>query len=266
MMKSFFKKKSDEFVVNEIASVVEAVQTESAKPTGTSGVRIKLPLTHRTSAKVIAFLLVLIMPVVALGSAFGALFMIDEELYTTPEWSYKHTAMQNLAESDVTTIMNFLTGDNMDDGRKLAAQYLSARNIASIAIVFPDDSGNNWSYDGGKREGSMVFSGTWYRIQYSDGPECFYSQHKDYSGYHQTIGTVDVTLRLADQFTEQDTYYFVDRVISIIYALRYWVYVIGFAQFCLRFSRLSFLCAPQAEETVCPMRSPVGITRSLLIC
>ena len=255
-MKSFFKKKPDESIVDEIASVVDAAQTESTKHTDTSGVRTKLPLTHRTSAKVIAFLLVLIMPVVALGSALGAFFMIDEELYTTPEWSYKYTAMQNLAESDVNTLMNYLTGDDIDDGKKLAAQYLSARNIASVEIIFPDGSDSNWGYDGGKREGSLEFSDTWYHIQYNDGQGSFYSQHKDYRDHDQLIGTVEVTIRLADEFIEQDTYYFVDRLISVIYALRYWVYVIGFAAVLFAITSFVFLMCAAGRRNGLPTAQP----------
>ena len=76
------------------------------------------------------------MPIMALGSTLGAFFMIDEELYTTPEWSYKYTAMQNLAESDVNTIMNYLTDDEIEDGESFVMHYLSARNIASVEIIF----------------------------------------------------------------------------------------------------------------------------------
>lgn len=257
-MKPFFKKKSKDLIADEIASVVQAAQAEAAQNehTDESRIRHKLPLTHRTSAKVIAFILVILMPFVALGSALGAFFMIDEELYTTPEWSYKYSAMQNLTESDVNTILNYLTDDEMEEGEKLAMQHLSARNIASVEIIFLDSSHGNWTYDSGKREGSLEFSGTWYHIQYKDGPESFYSQHKDHGNHYQLTGTVEVTIRLVDEFTEQDTYYFVDRLISVIYTLRYWVYVIGFGAVLLAIASFAFLMCAAGRRNGLPTAQP----------
>ena len=102
-MKSLFKKKDSDPIVEEIAKTVRDAQYEAVSPTpeNASPVKVKLPLTHRTSAKFVAFLLVIIMSIVAVGSAIGAIVMINEELYTTSEWAYKNDAMQNLAEGDL---------------------------------------------------------------------------------------------------------------------------------------------------------------------
>ena len=119
-MKSLFKKKSEDSVVEEIAQTVQDAQHEVVSPTpeNTPPTKVKLPLTHRTFAKFVAFLLVIIMSIVAVGSAIGAIVMINEEFYTTSEWAYKNDAMRNLAEGDVYTLIHYLTNEDLDAGER----------------------------------------------------------------------------------------------------------------------------------------------------
>ena len=243
-MKSLFKKKTEDSVVAEIAQTVQDAQCESASstPENTPPVKVKLPLTHRTSAKFVAFLLVIIMSIVAVGSAIGAIVMINEEFYTTSEWAYKNDAMRNLAEGDVYTLIHYLTNEDLDAGERDAMHYLADRNIASIEMTFSDGPRMNWGYDGGKKDGDMEFNCTWYHEKYVGASENWYTQHRNY-GY-ELLGTVEATICLAEEFTEQDTYFFVDRLISLIYALRYWVYGIGICAVILAIAAFVFLmCA-----------------------
>ena len=145
-MKSLFKKKTEDSIVAEIAQTVQAAQHEVVSPTpeNTPPVKVKLPLTHRTSAKFVAFVLVIIMAIVAVGSALGAVVMINEELYTTSEWTYKNDAMRNLAEGDVYTLILYLSNEDLDAGERDAMRYLADRNIASIEMTFSEGPRRNW--------------------------------------------------------------------------------------------------------------------------
>ena len=62
-MKPFFRKKNADPIVEEIAQTVQDAQYEAVtpEPENVAPVNRKLPLTHRTSAKFVAFLLVIIM-------------------------------------------------------------------------------------------------------------------------------------------------------------------------------------------------------------
>ena len=245
-MKSFFKKKVEDPIVEEIVQTVQDVQHEAVSPTpeNASPVKVKLPLTHRTSAKFVAFLLVIIMSIVAVGSALGAIVMINEELYTTSEWAYKNDAMRNLAEGDVYTLIHYLTNEDLDAGERDAMNYLADRNIASIEMTFSDGPRKNWTYDGGKKDGNMEFSGIWYHEKYKRTWENWYTQYRNEGEDYELLGTVEATILLADEFTEQDTYFFVDHLISLIYALRYWVYGIGICAAILAIASFVFLmCA-----------------------
>lgn len=245
-MKSFFKKKVEDPIVEEIAQTVQDAQHEAVSPTpeNASPVKVKLPLTHRTSAKFVAFLLVIIMAIVAVGSALGAIVMINEELYTTSEWTYKNDAMRNLAEGDVYTLIHYLTNEDLDAGERDAMHYLADRNISSIEMTFSDGPRKNWGYDGGKKDGDMEFSCTWYHEKYKGASENWYTQYRNDGENYQLLGTVEATICLTEEFTEQDSYFFVDRLISLIYALRYWVYGIGIFSIILAISSFVFLmCA-----------------------
>lgn len=65
-MKPFFRKKNADPIVEEIAQTVQDAQYEAVtpEPENVAPVNRKLPLTHRTSAKFVAFLLVIIMVIV----------------------------------------------------------------------------------------------------------------------------------------------------------------------------------------------------------
>ena len=257
-MKSLFKKKTKDPIVEEIAQTVQDAQHEvvSPLPENAVPVKAKLPLTHRTSAKFVAFLLVIIMSIVAVGSALGAIVMVNEEFYTTSEWAYKNDAMRNLAESDVYTLILYLTNEDLDAGERDAMRYLADRNIASIEMTFTDGPRKNWSYDGGKKDGNMEFSGTWYHEKHKGASENWYTQYRNDGQNYQLLGTVEATICLAEEFNEQDIYFLVDRVISLIYAMRYWVYGIGFGAAVLAIAAFVFLMCASGRKNGLPTAQP----------
>ena len=252
-MKSFFKKKVEDPIVEEIAQTVQDAQHEAVSPTpeNASPVKVKLPLTHRTSAKFVAFLLVIIMSIVAVGSAIGAAIMIEEELYTTPEWTVKETAMQNIAEGDIVALIGYL-----EDGEDRAKQYIAERNIASVELVYSDGPRHKWAYSTGKEAGAMEIHGTWYHVKYKGTSDSWYSQFKDYGKNHQVLDTVEATICLTDELAEQDAYFFADRIISLIYALRYWVYGIGIGAAILAIAAFVFLMCASGRKNGLPTAQP----------
>ena len=224
-MRLFTKKHSTEEPVEENAQVVESTQAEPAVPTASGSRRV--PLTHRTAAKVIAFFLVIVMAVVTVVSGIGVIVMIEGEFYTTPEWSYQTAARESLAENDVQTLIHYLSKDDLDEGNEIAVHYLSELNVASVEMTFSEGPRNNWSYDSGAEAGSWEYSATLYHMKNTVGGDDWYSLFNDFGEYTEEVGTVEATLRLSDELIQQDKYFFADRLISMAYALRYWIYAIG---------------------------------------
>ena len=215
----------------------------------------RLPLTHRTAAKVTAFILCILMLFVAAGSAVGAAVMLEEELYTTPQQEYKAAALKDLAESDAHTLISYLqNGDG--SGEPDALSFLSNRNIASVDIKFSGDPGYAYGYESGNTDVSQVFSHTWYHIRNIDSGETFFSYGSEYGEDCVLLGTVDVTICLADTFTQQDQYFFVDRLISAAYALRYAVYGIGAAAVLLAILCFVFLLCASGRKRGLPDPQP----------
>lgn len=194
--------------------------------------REKIPLTHRTSAKVAAFLLVILMAALTCGSVIAAVFMVDQGIYTTSEWSYRHDAFKNLTEGDVYTLIHYLNTEG-ETGEQEAMRFLSDRNIASVEMNFSEEAPRNrWTYDGGVTADSTAYTHTWYHMKDRTSGENWYSYHKSY-GPSQVIllGTVEATVYLADDLSEQDNYYWADLLISALYAMRYAVYGIAVVAF-----------------------------------
>ena len=258
MMNLSFENKAKDEMAAEIAQAVQEMQSDAPQtaPETELPVKRKVPLTHRMVAKVIAFMLVILMAIVAIGSALGAIVMINEEIYTTSEWDYKNEAMRNLAEGDVYTLIHYLTNEDLDAGERDAMRYLADRNIASIEMTFSEGPGRNWTYDGGKRAGDLEFSCTWYHEKDNGTSENWYTQYRDTGEYYQLLGTVEATICLTEEFTQQDSYFFADRLISLVYGLRYWVYGVGICAILLAISAFVFLMCASGRRNGLPTAQP----------
>ena len=262
-MKLFSKKTPQELTVDDIAQAVQAAQAEDAQPENVETEAVKavpvshrIPLTHRTSAKVIAFMLAIIMVIATGVSVVGAFIMIEEELYTTSEWAYKNEAMQNIAEGDVQTLIHYLTNENAEAGADNAMRYLSDRNIASIEMIFSEGPRKNWGYDGGMKESSTEYSAVWYHMKEKDGVENWYSLYSNHGYDVEQIGTVEATIRLADELTQPDTYYYADLLISVAFALRFWIYAIGGLALILAIACFIFLMCASGRRYGLPEAQP----------
>ena len=256
-MKFLAKKTEQELTVDEIAQAEDA-QPENMQPEEVVVVPVthRIPLTHRTSAKVVAFMLAIIMVIVVIGSAAGAFIMVEEELYTTSEWAYKNEAMRNIAEGDIQALIHYLTNENLDAGADDAMRYLSDRNIASIEMVFSEGPRNNWGYDGGVKESSTEYSAVWYHMKEKDGVENWYSLYSNYGYDVEQIGTVEATIRLADELTQPDTYYYAYLLISVAFALRFWIYAIGGLALILAIACFVFLMCASGRRYGLPEAQP----------
>lgn len=257
-MNPFFKKKSQDSIMEENAQPVQDAQYEAAPSEAeiTAAVKDKIPLSHHTWVKFVAFLLVMIMSIVAVGSAVGAIVMIEGELYTTPEWTVKEDAMRNLAEGDIITLIQYLTDVDQETGEGLALHYLSERNIALVEMSFSDGSRGKWTYESGEKTGPIELCGTWYHIGYKGTSDNWYTQYWKAGENYLLLGTVEATIYLTEEYTQQDGYFFVDRLISLVYALRYWVYGIGILAVILAIASFVFLMCASGRKNGIPTAQP----------
>ena len=253
-MNSPFKKKSKDLIVEENTQTAQDAQYEVApsETEVTAPVKAKIPLSHHTWAKCVAFLLVIIMSLVAVSSAIGAIVMIEEELYTTPEWTVKEGVMQDIAKYDLLMLIQYITDVDIEAGESRAFHYLADRNIAFVEMSFSDGSRSKWTYDTGEKAGPIELGGTWYHIKHKETSDNWYTQYWQGGENYLLLGTVEATIYLTEEFTEQDGYFFVDRLISLVYALRYWVYGIGILAVILAIASFVFLMCASGRKKGLP--------------
>lgn len=253
-----FKKKSKDFILEENPHTAQDSQYEVApsETETTAPVKAKIPLSHHTWAKFVAFLLVIIMSLVAVGSAVGAIVMIEEELYTTPEWTVKEGVMQDIAKYDLLMLIQYVTDEDKEAGESCALHYLADRNIAFVEISFSDGSRSKWTYDTGGKAGPIELGGTWYHIKHKGTSDNWYTQYWMEGENYLLLGTVEAIIYLTEEYTEQDGYFFVDRLISLAYALRYWIYGIGILSIILAIASFVFLMCASGRKNGLPTAQP----------
>lgn len=188
----------------------------------------KLPLTYRTGAKVAAFVLCIAMAFLAVGCVIGALLMLEEDLYTTPEKEFRYEVLTSIAETDVLNVVSCL----LKDDENAALDQIKYKNIAGIFIESDEAALSNWSY-GGETSRKLVFQ------RY-----CSYEENGRI-GVHvlpsEDYSLLTVNVYLLNPFSVQDDYYMADLFVTLAYALRYWIYVIGVLAVVLSVASFIFL-------------------------
>ena len=226
--------KTEEQKTEEIQTSVETRKTKKKKE------RKRVPITHRVGAKVIAFMLAVIMAIVVAWSVLIVIFMIDQEIYTTNESVYRDKVLSNLAEQDAKILLEY----TLYEGRERALEYVDITNIAKVTVK------TRTSYlladiTGTRKITSQkdAYSSKWYR--YKIAPDTY--QIESYSVEElkdslQNWYLVDIWL--ADDMELEDKYYVADNLISIAYLLRYWIYAIAIVALVLCINCIVFLlCA-----------------------
>lgn len=238
---SLFQKKTTDLVAEEAVNISteSAMSEENIEPVTPA----RIPLTHKMWAKVTAFILAILMAGITVGSVAAAVFMIDQEIYTMSERSFKEDVFRNFVEGDVLRLVHLVNSDHEIDGQD-AVEYLSERNVASVEMTFSEGHSNKWGYDGGKTEGGYKYQITVTHVKNKYTGEDWYTIGPVYDEAIVEQDKVDATIVLANAFHEQDDYYFANLLISTMYAMQYWVYAIAVVSFILAIVCFVFLmCA-----------------------
>ena len=207
-------------------NIVREVMAEClAEQTTPPAEKNRIPLTHRTWAKVTAFILVIAMAAVTVLSVIGAVLMIDQKLYTTPKESFREELFENLTELVVPDVAQYvLAGDD-----EKAIRRIEHKNIDGILIDLRGVSGQYWpygnTYEGGQR---VCYETEWIRL----GGGEIYRDHGYYTEEELAeMGASRFTAQvfISTQLAVSDEFALAATVLDAAYALRYWVYAIGLA-------------------------------------
>ena len=211
----------------------------------------RIPLTHRTWAKVVAFMLTILMAAVTILSAVGAVVLVDQEVYTTPESEYRSMAFQNLSEGVAYDVLCLLA----DGQENMVAEYLRYKNVAGVAIIVEGSRGSSWQYgDTSKNTNPTVCESTWLWDQNNE------IRHATmYSNFY--MDQIRVTVYVPSELTAQDDFMLADIAIDTMYAMRYWVYAIAAAALILTILCFVFLMCASGRRGGDPEPQPGWGTR-----
>ena len=195
-----------------------------------------IPLTHRTWAKVIAFVLTLLMAAVTVLAAFGAVFLVLEDVYTTSKAEFHSEVFSSQAQDVAYNALCLVVDDRADE----VEEYLRYRNVSGIAIIKDGEQGFWWEYySDSHNKDATAYESKWYL----DKGALIRSVH----GINSTDDLTDmlyVSVYVPAELTEQDDFMLADFVINAMYALRYWIYAIAAAALLLTILCFVFLmCA-----------------------
>jgi len=187
----------------------------------------KIPITHRMAAKVIAFILVIVMAAVFTGSVLGAILMYDYGLYQTSEESFKEDIISGMVYNDGFN-MTWHAGNNdlvwLED-------FCNDRNIAQVKIADNNSGETIWTFEKDTRKpADKIYTNTYEHDRYID----------EY-GKEMAVASYDVSITLSDNFVIQDEYYIVDSLLGLLYAMRFWIYPLGVGSFILAIASFIFL-------------------------
>ena len=242
--------------------------------------RRHIPLSHRTSLKVLAFVLCVLSILTAALSAFGAVMIAEEDLYTIPQETYLEDIIQNLATGDSYQLVRALLRGEEDP----ASFLLRGNNIRSVSVRFPEGGPMaDWSW--GEPAGGGIET-LWYWaeidsslhldredavrasqallearaeaeniIQQEAGaqpetdsiPPAGETADEEGSSPAGTapeeiqIVPVAVTLELKSPLTDPDEYLLASKLIPLAYTMRYWIYAVILGSAVLAVGCLVFL-------------------------
>jgi len=184
--------------------------------------------TSSLPAKVIAFFLLVLMACITAGCVLGGTVLINEDFYTQSIDDIKEDFFSPFVRSASYTILN----DVLNGDPQSALTYAEENNLSAEIL---DESGERlWSnYDGTQA--------TWeFTTDYSQG---------NYYGIEIPADeTYTVQIYLNDSFTEQSELSFLNTLINIGFALRYWIYAIGVLALTLMIVSFIFLLSSAGHK------------------
>ena len=128
--------------------IAQAVMEE--QPMQPPAPKRKKMLTESTAAKVIAFLLMLVMTAVTAGGVLGAVFLYSADVYVTSETAFKQELFSNIAWGDGQMLLNFLIWNSEEQvyqmNTEAADSYCAERNISYVMVQ--DKTGRELWYTG----------------------------------------------------------------------------------------------------------------------
>ena len=207
--------------------------------------RQKIPLTHRLWAKVVSFLLVILMIPTFLGTCLGIFAMWETGVYTMTESAMLDTMLENVASGVAYDAASALVYDTTDHFQN----RWSHGNIWTLEATMTGDRTGSFSINSDLTPADRSYSYEWIYVEDNITGEEFIT-HTDaltpqgYASEDMKVSHIAVTITVPDTFKFGDEFYLVSRVVQLLYAFRVWAYPLAVVSLVLAIVSLVFLlCA-----------------------
>ena len=177
-----------------------------------------VPMTHRMTAKVLAFLMTIVSTAVVIASFFGIVLAFDFEFYTRTQESIREEIFHNIAESVGMHSAEMVLNEREDE----LEDYYAMQNISGVTVEVSGDPGYTWRWGEQSADATRhAYTSTVYWNSRS-GSIWLYDNE-----YEESMTQVKVTVYVPDELVLEDNFYMTDLLVEMAYSAKYLVYGIG---------------------------------------
>ena len=220
----------------------------------------RLRLTHSVFFKTMAFVLCILMLGVTALSVLGIWGMFQAEVYITSEDDARQQAFYNYASGRVYTIINWYQrktiNDRIDD-------YLAHNNIDFIEIDCGSAEYEPYKYESRPASDCYTFTSTWaedVRVYGENEAYGFYQIGNNYDTEKYPPESIfKITVGISRDIEICDELFWLDLLVTLVYALRFWIYAIGLGALIVAILCFIFLMCSAGRR-----RGVEGITPTVL--
>ena len=177
-----------------------------------------VPMTHRMTAKVLAFLMTIVSTAVVIASFFGIVLAFEFEFYTRTQESIREEIFHNIAESIGMHSAEMVLNEREDE----LEDYYAMQNISGVTVEVSGDPGYTWRWGEQSADATRhAYTSTVYWNSRS-GSIWLYDNE-----YEESMTPVKVTVYVPDELVLEDNFYMTDLLVEMAYSAKYLVYGIG---------------------------------------
>ncbi len=175
-----------------------------------------VPMTHRMTAKVLAFLMTIVSTAVVIASFFGIVLAFDFEFYTRTQESIREEIFHNIAESVGMHSAEMVLNERENE----LEDYYAMQNISGVTVEVSGDPGYTWRWGEQSADATRhAYTSTVYWNSRS-GSIWLYDNE-----YEESMTPVKVTVYVPDELVLEDNFYMTDLLVEMAYSAKYLVYL-----------------------------------------
>lgn len=180
----------------------------------------RIPMTHRMTAKVLAFLLTMVSVAVVIASFFGIVLAFEFEFYTRTQESIREEIFHNIAESIGMHSAEMVLNEREEE----LVDYYAMQNVSGVTVEVSGDPGYTWQW--GEQNAGATRHAYTSTVYWDSGSGSIWLYDNEYM---ESMTPVNVTVYVPDELVLEDNFYMTDLLVQTAYSARYLVYGIGAA-------------------------------------